>query len=146
MRSEAWLAQLKVFICFHICFTKAPGRRKLLLRNLIASSKKHRDGNNDGPSGIESFGPQNGGELLYWVGDGGGALSDLVDEPQVIDARRLTEILQMRDALQHSVVQYGLASPVDASSKGPAASIVFLELIRVCVLKVTLILALFTKS
>ena len=111
----------------------------LLLRNLIASSKKHRDGNNDGPSGIESFGPHNGGELLYWVGDAGGALSDLVDEPQVIDVRRLTVFdgnkahatKSYKGEMRYSIVLYSMGShhQLTRHQRTPLHRLVFLELI-----------------
>ena len=81
-------------------------------------SKKHRDGNNDGPSGIESFGPHEGGELLYWVDDSGGALSDLNSEPQVLDVRHLAVFdgnkahatKSYKGAMRYSIVLYTLGA------------------------------------
>ena len=96
-------------------------------------SKKHRDGNNDGPPGIESFGLQ---EVSCCIGlmISGGALSDLNSEPQVLDVRHLAVFdgnkahatksykgAMRYDALQHRFVHLGGPSPIDASSKDPAA-------------------------
>lgn len=82
-------------------------------------SKKHRDGNNDGPSGIESFGPHEGGELLYWVDDSGGALSDLAEaEAQELDVHHLAVFdgnkahatKPYKGAMRYSIVLYTLGA------------------------------------